>query len=169
MKEEIIIKKVAVKNWEKFKEIRLEALKNNPEAFGSSYEEEVQRSDERWRISLANKNKTVFLALDRKIPIAIATISYESMIKMNHLANIYSVYVKPEYRGRAISSKLIKSILADVKKKKRIKKIKLNVVTTQLPAINLYKKFGFKIIAKLSKEVKLGKRYYDEYMMEKKL
>lgn len=169
MKEEIIIRKASVKDWKKFKEIRLDALRNNPEAFGSAYEEEVNRTDNRWKNSLRNKNKVVFLALDKEIPVGLSKIAYESAIKMNHLAHIYSVYVKPEYRGRKISNRLIKSVLADAKNKKIIKKVKLNVVTKQLPAINLYKKFGFKILAKLSKEVKVGKKYYDEYMMEKKL
>ena len=169
MKEEIVIRKASVRYWKEFKEIRLEAVKNNPEGFGSAYEEEVDRSKERWKISLINKNKIVFLALDGKIPIAISIISYESSIKMNHLAHIYSVYVKPEYRGRKISSRLIEFILADASNKKKIKKVKLSVVTTQTPAINLYKKFGFKIIAKLKKEVRVGKKYYDEYIMEKNL
>jgi ribosomal protein S18 acetylase RimI-like enzyme len=43
------------------------------------------------------------------------------------------------------------------------------VVTTQISAIILYKKFGFKIIAKLNKDMKIGNKYYDEYLMEKEL
>jgi GNAT superfamily N-acetyltransferase len=49
---------------EKGKLLRLEALKNNPEAFGSTYEREITLGDEHWRNRLAFPNSRSFVAVD---------------------------------------------------------------------------------------------------------
>lgn len=162
------ITKATEKDWKEYKEIRLEALKNNPEAFGASYEDEAKRSGARWKKSLKDKNKTVFLVLDNNKPVAISMILFESSKRFDHIARISSVYVNPEYRGRKLSSKLMELIIKEAKRKK-IMKIQLKVVTSQESAIALYKKFGFKVVAKLNKEMKIGNKYYDEYLMEREL
>ena len=41
---------------EAWKTIRLEALQNSPESFGSSYEEEILYTDQDWKTHLENNN-----------------------------------------------------------------------------------------------------------------
>lgn len=48
--------KLDPKDWEKYKKIRLEALQENPEAFGSSYEKEIAFPDETWQERCGNEN-----------------------------------------------------------------------------------------------------------------
>jgi len=158
-----------MKDWRDFKKIRLDALMNNPESFGSSYEEAANRDDKKWKERFKDTNSIVFIAFNHKLPIGVSIVNYESAERFKHLAHIYSLYVKKEFRGKGISNLLIKSIILSTKRRKNIKKIKLNVVKQQIPAINLYKKFGFKIIGELKKEMKIKNRYYDEYLMERLL
>ena len=169
MKENIIIKQATIKDWRDYKKIRLDALMNNPESFGSSYREELNKDDKKWKERFKDTNRTVFIAFNHKLPIGVALVSYESAERFKHLAHIYSMYIKKEFRGKGISNLLIKSIMLSLKRRKNIKKIKLNVVKQQVPAINLYKKFGFKIVGELKKEMKIKNRYYDEYLMERLL
>jgi len=169
MKENIIIKQASMKDWRAFKKIRLDALMNNPESFGSSYEEEANKEDKKWKEKFKDTNRIVFIAFNHKLPIGVALVSYESAERFKHLAHMYSVYIKKEFRGKGISNLLIKSIMLSIKRRKNIKKIKLNVVKQQIQAINLYKKFGFKIIGELKKEMKIKNKYYDEYLMERLL
>jgi len=49
---EFQIKLLKPSDWVMWKTIRLEALKNHPEAFGSSFEEEHERTDADWKNSL---------------------------------------------------------------------------------------------------------------------
>ena len=53
-----------------------------------------------------------------------------------------------------------------IKEYKITKKIKLTVNTKQTSAIELYKKFGFKIVGKLINELYINEKYYDEVIME---
>jgi hypothetical protein len=49
-----------------------------------------------------------------------------------------------------------------------IKKIKLSVNKDQIPAVNLYKKFGFEVVDTENAQLGDG-NFYDEYLMEKSL
>lgn len=51
---------------EEYKAFRLYALKNEPEAFGSTYEREVKFTDEEWYSRLANPEAVTFFALHEK-------------------------------------------------------------------------------------------------------
>ena len=162
----VVIKKAALKDWKDYREIRLDALRTNPESFGSSYEEEFDRTESKWKEKLGDKNRAILLALDGEKAIGILIIIFESGIKLAHIANIFSVYVQPNYRGKGISTELMKEALSLIKSRRGTVKINLHVTTNQLPAINLYKKFGFKIAGELRKELKIKANYYNSYIME---
>ncbi|MEK6894377.1 MAG: GNAT family N-acetyltransferase [Nanoarchaeota archaeon] len=162
----IIIKKANLTDWKQYKEIRLDALRTNPESFGSSYEEEVKIPISKWKENFKNKNRVRLIALENKKAIGILVVVFETAINLAHIANIYSVYVKPEYRGKGVSTKLMNHALEIIKSKKIINKVKLSVVTKQLSAIYLYEKFGFRKVGELRKELKVKGNYYDEYIME---
>ncbi len=162
----ILIKKASLNDWKQYKEIRLEALRTNPESFGSSYEEEVRIPIGKWKDKLRNKNSIRLMAILDKNVVGILVIVFETAINLAHIAHIYSIYVKPEYRGKGISTQLMNHAINIIKSKKRIKKVKLSVVTKQVPAINLYEKFGFRRVGELKKEMKVNGSYYDEYIME---
>jgi len=162
----IAIKKAKLIDWAQYKEIRLDALKTNPESFGRSYKEEVNTPINKWKDKFKDKNSIRLLALEDKKVIGVLVIVFETAINLAHIAHIYSVYVKPKYRGKGIATKLMNHAISIIKSQKRIKKIKLSVVTKQLSAIHLYEKFGFKKVGELKKEMKIKGNYYDEYIME---
>lgn len=71
------------------------------------------------------------------------------------------IFVLEEYRKNGIASKLINYI---IKENKDVENITLEVSVENIPAINLYKKLGFKVVATREK-------YYngiDAYLMERK-
>lgn len=74
------------------------------------------------------------------------------------------IEVLEAYRNRQIASKLLTHMIEDCRKNK-IENITLEVKVTNEPAINLYKKFGFKKVA-------IRKGYYqgiDAILMEKEM
>jgi ribosomal protein S18 acetylase RimI-like enzyme len=163
----ITIRETKVKNWKSFRAIRLEALKTDPKSFGASYEEEIKKTPRTWQDRFKDKNRKVFLAFSDAKVVGMTVVSFESSLKTQHLAKIYSVYVSPSYRRQGIAEKLMEDAIKKVKQIKRIKKVKLQVVTQQNSAIHLYKKMGFKIVGKLKKDLKIRKNYYDSYIMER--
>lgn len=164
--DEIVIKQASAENWRKYKEIRLDALQKNPESFGRAFEEEKDRSENEWKIKLKDKNRVTLLVFKGKTVIGVLGILFESSPKTAHLAHIISVYLKKEYRGQGISTQLMNEALNVIKARKKTKKVKLNVTTNQMPAVNLYKKFGFRIIGEMKEEMNVGGTYYNSYAME---
>ena len=69
---------------------------------------------------------------------------------------IRHVEVEPSYRGKGIGTKLMEHIISHLKPKKL--PIQLYVDPTNTPAVNLYKKLGFKLIKK-------GAAFGDKYAL----
>lgn len=76
--------------------------------------------------------------------------------------DILSLVVDPKYRGRKIASNLLDYLISD--SDENLKLITLEVATKNIPAINLYEKFGFE-------KIHTRKNYYkddDAYLMSRK-
>jgi ribosomal-protein-alanine N-acetyltransferase len=80
--------------------------------------------------------------------------------------NIINFLIRKKYQKHGYGSFLLRDALEKIKKLKRIKKIILNVKTSNINAIDLYKKFNFQIIGKIE-------RYYRQnesaYLMQLKI
>ncbi|MBI4452746.1 GNAT family N-acetyltransferase [Candidatus Woesearchaeota archaeon] len=159
----IQVKKLHSNRWKEYKALRLEALKKEPTSFGSSYAEETKLSEVEWKRRLKN---TIFALADDKRVGMIAFI-FNNKIKARHIVNIFGVYVKKEYRSQGIGKKLIDNALLLISKNKKIMKIDLCVNQKQKAAISLYKKYGFKIVGRLKKDLFVNGKFYDELLMEK--
>lgn len=160
---EIKIGRLPEFEWKKYKEIRLNALKNDSIAFGSSYEEEKDREDEVWRTRIKD---ALFALNSENEPVGLLAFLFNTRVKTKHRADIFSVFVTPEYRGIGIGKKLMNEALRMIKENKKVIKVNLTVNPLQIPAVKLYESFGFKMIGKLSKELFIEGKYYDELLME---
>lgn len=73
-----------------------------------------------------------------------------------------------QFRGRGLGSQLVSSVL-DHAKRFGLEKIELNVFTSNVAAIALYKKFGFETEGLIRKFRKLEDHYFDALVMGKML
>lgn len=151
--------------WKDYKKIRLEALRAEPAAFGSSYEEELELSEEEWR----KRMKNVLFAVEARVPVGMMSYVFNTRLKTSHIASIYGVYVTPKYRGRGIGGKLMDAVMEEIKGKGGIIKVQLSVNPGCRPAVRLYKRVGFIVTGRARKELKIGNRFYDLLYMEKML
>jgi len=78
-------------------------------------------------------------------------VGYVSLVKFGRRASLISIAVAKDFRRKGIGEKLLKKVLLDLK----VDKVTLEVRVSNLAAINLYKKMGFK-------EVKIIKGYYSD-------
>ena len=64
MPDEIIIRHATTSDLDLFRELRLEALKNHPTAFGADYEESAARPNEYWqeRLKIDKDHEALFFA-----------------------------------------------------------------------------------------------------------
>jgi ribosomal protein S18 acetylase RimI-like enzyme len=136
-----------------------------PQAFGSSYNEENKKTKSEWQNKLAESGNSqgksfFYAALKEGFFVAIGGAYQDN----NRQWNIIAVYTKKEFRGQGLGQKILESIINELRVRK-IKKAYLCVNTLQTEAQALYKKNGF-IIKQIIKDQLLGdKKYYDEIEM----
>lgn len=88
--------------------------------------------------------------------------------KNSHVAHIYGVYIKPNYRGFGIGKILLYYIISQANVV-GIEIIYLNVTTTQVAAMGLYRTFGFVTYGVINDSLRIGDRYFDQECMVLKL
>lgn len=101
---------------------------------------------------------------DAKECIANVTIE-KGRLRHAHMG-VLGISVKKKYRGRGLGLLLMQKIIEIAKKDPTIKVLTLNVYGFNKAAINLYRRVGFKTIARLPKRSLYKKRYVDEYVMD---
>jgi ribosomal protein S18 acetylase RimI-like enzyme len=159
------IKNFPKERWHEFKALRLEALQKDPLAFGSSYEEEINFTSEKWKSRIDN---ALFAVFDDK-PVGMVVFLINSKQKLNHVAEIFGVFVKEEYRTKKIGKQLVESAINNIRRKENIIKIKLVVTAIQDSAVKLYSSLGFEIVGTLKNELCFESKFYDALVMEKLL
>jgi ribosomal protein S18 acetylase RimI-like enzyme len=157
----IKISQLAVDKWQLFRDLRLEALQEDPLAFASSFEEEKNYSQEIWQYRMANM---WFALVDNTIAGMIGLIRSENKASL-HCGYIVSLWIKPEFQGQGIATSMLRSVQS-MAISLGIKKISLEVTTSQVAAVGLYEKLGFKKIALLEENLYKSGRFLDEYLME---
>jgi len=90
----------------RLRSIRLEALSDTPEAFGSSYADEVTRDDAQWR-EVAGR-WTFFLAEDHDEVVGMASGGHRD----DHPGTwwLFAMYVTPRLRGTGAAEQLVASV-----------------------------------------------------------
>ena len=73
-------------------------------------------------------------------------VGYFGLILIDDFADVATIAVVPEIRRKGVASKMIETMLVEAKRR-GMKRMLLEVRTTNVAAIALYKRFGFEIIA----------------------
>ncbi|MBT1248304.1 MULTISPECIES: GNAT family N-acetyltransferase [unclassified Thermosipho (in: thermotogales)] len=114
---------------------------------------------------IENELRKIFIAkLENKIIGEIDIMIHERK-RMRHVAE-YGISVLREFRGMGIGKKLIQ-IAEEWVFKNGVKRIQLEVMESNLIAINLYIKLGYKIEGRKKKAVNLDGNYVDLLIMAK--
>lgn len=152
---------------EKYWALRLEALKQNPEAFLTSYEDALKRENpiEQIAQNLTAKGNYTFGAFDGKELIGVVTLLHEQAEKIQHRANIFAMYVTPKKQALGIGKALMTEAINKARSLDVIEKINLSVVASNNKAKRLYTSLGFKVFGVEEKAIKVNDVYYsDEHM-----
>ena len=165
----IKIIQLSSKQWQRYREIRLESLREEPQAFGSSYVDMEQRPPAYWqgRLTEAARAEKSWLLFAQEGEQLIGMIGafYD---EMQETADIISVYVSKTERGKGVGKALMEGILSEIGKKKGIRKAALGVNQEQAAAVGLYRRFGFEVTDEREEIQGDGKKHRG-YWMEKRL
>jgi ribosomal protein S18 acetylase RimI-like enzyme len=145
-----------------YRMIRLAALQNAPEAFGSTYEFEAERPMSWWEERLQMPG--AFAAfLDGKIVGMARFVQDSGSAKERHKGSVYAMYVAPEARGQGIGSALLDALIEHASGV--VEQLRLGVVDTNHAAIRLYQKHGFEIYGREMRALKTDAGYSNEVLM----
>lgn len=162
---EVQIRKLSVSDSVAFQSIRLQALKEYPEAFGSSFEEEQEKSLEDVARMFGTKDPEVdFIAgaFSNRMLVGIVGFYQQSKMKVSHKGVIWGVYLQPEAQGKGIASRLLDFVIAEARNVKGLEQIQLSAASHNTAAKRLYDKTGFVVFGLEKEAIKLHDRYVDE-------
>jgi RimJ/RimL family protein N-acetyltransferase len=158
---------------EAFWNIRLRALRDDPESFGSSYEEILERGIAGVTQSLRKRDTApddvTFGAFEGRTLVGIAGFRREEEVKKRHKGVIWGMYVPREMRGKGIGKALLQAAISYAKTLPQLEQINLSVVLTSREARQLFISLGFEPYGLERHALKLHDRYFDHELMTLRL
>lgn len=153
---------------EAYRSIRLRSLRDDPEAFGSSYEESAARPLSYYVQRLGGPSDadgyTLGAFLDGEL-VGIVSWRRGDVRKERHKGYVTGMYVAPECRGRGVGRGLLRELIRRAEALPGLELINLSVVTENHAARRLYASLGFRPYGTERRALKLGERYLDEEYM----
>ena len=92
------------------------------------------------------------IIIDKVQPIEYATIPWKEKLSEDEVMVIHLLMVRPSMSGKGIASSLIK-FATELAQKNSCRALRLDTGSQNIPALSLYQKNGFEIIASASKKV----------------
>jgi ribosomal protein S18 acetylase RimI-like enzyme len=148
---------------EAFRDIRLEGLQRNPEAFGASFEDECDRSVEHFAASLETGMVFGAWSISERQLLAVMGLRIPAATKLKHKATLWGVYVRPQARGLGVASALLAHVLDQAEP--LVEGVNLTVGAANQAAIRLYSRAGFIQYGLERRSLKVGDIYHDEMLM----
>ena len=157
----MIIRRLLPADWQDYRTIRLEALAQAPEAFGSVHAAEAARPLETFAERLTSS--TVMGAYVEGRIVGMAGYRREGGFKDAHKGHVWGVFVAPGFRRHGVAQALLSALIAAASQE--VEQLTLGVVAGIQSAIALYERNGFKAYGVEPRALKSGSVYHDEILM----
>ena len=152
-----------------YRELRLRALRDHPEAFATSVQEELQRPAAETVLKLTPGPEQLTLgALDGGRLVGIATLVRPPRAKMRHRATLAAMYVAPEARGRKVGRALLERAM-EAAREWGVTDLALSVTVGNEAARSLYAAAGFATYGVEPRCFRVEGRFYDVEWMNLQL
>jgi hypothetical protein len=149
-----------------FLKLRLLGLQESPSAFGSSYEEEKDRTIEQIEGHLEGSKERAFIgAFEEGELVGVVGVGREQGVKQRHIAFVRSMYVSPIARGNGLGRRLVIAALQRAAAWDGVLQVTLAVTASNAPAVRLYRSVGFIEIGRLPRALHHDGEYFDELSM----
>ncbi len=151
---------------DRFQDIRLRGLAEQPTAFASSYEEERRRSPDEVAQRLSpTPGRFVLGAFDNETLVGVVGVLREQKIKRAHKAFLWGMYVDEAWRGRGIGRELLQHALDRSRAMPGLRQVYLGVIATNTSARELYLSLGFVEYGREPAYIVVDGESHDEILM----
>ena len=149
-----------------FRELRLRALREHPEAFTSSFEEDVLQPVSATERRLAGTGGDRFLgAFAGGALQGMVGLTVESRAKIRHKGHIVSMYVAPESRRHGLGHALLQAAIDHARAGGALAQLVLTVTAGNDAARRLYYDAGFRTFGVEPRAIKVAGAYHDKEHM----
>lgn len=160
------IRQLTAADADRFKEIRLRAMKEHPTAFWGSVEEEsVYSSEQVAQFLIYSVEQVVLGAFDEGKLVGTIGIHRETLLKKRHMAMITRMYVAASHRAHGLGSALVREALAVARSWPGVVQVTLTVNAENQPAIAMYQREGFVEYGRLPRSICIDGVYHDDLFM----
>jgi ribosomal protein S18 acetylase RimI-like enzyme len=140
-----VVTRFAPSDWRSYRDLRLRALADSPDAFASTLDAERTRPDAEWarRLELAAAGSTD-LPLVARVGGPPAGLAWGRLdAHLPGVAHLYQVWVAPEFRGRGVGRMLLDAVIQWARAA-GARELVLDVTRGDTPATRLYLRAGFR-------------------------
>src|ERR1700691_2668171 len=136
----VLVRETVMDDWQGLRDIRLMALRDAPEAFGSTYAEQAVLGEADWRERTARGG--TFLAYVPEVNASEPAGLIGGYQEGPDTVELISMFVRPQARGRGVGEALIDAMI-DWARAKNATSVHLWVTETNKHARLLYERCGF--------------------------
>jgi len=153
-----------------YRELRLRMLREHPEAFTSSYEEDSEKplswDEARLTPSPRAPHKFVLGAFsDDGMLVGSVGLAVEERMKQRHKALVFGMFVAPEAAGCGIGRALLDACIARARNIPDLELLNLTVTATNERSCRLYATAGFQTMAIEQRAIRVDGVYYPKAHM----
>jgi ribosomal protein S18 acetylase RimI-like enzyme len=163
--EPLVVRRLVPTDAAGYRDIRLEGLRQEPDAFSSTCEDESRQPPSFFAERLAAS--AVFGAVRGSELLGIAGFFVQPGPKHGHKGMLVGMYVRPAARRGGIGRRLVKAVIAHARS--RVELIELRVISDNHAARALYSSLGFVEYGLEKHAAKYQGRYHDDVLMAKML
>lgn len=148
----------------RYRDLRLEALRDTPMAFSSSYEEESLLSLDVFRARLPDDGvSAVFAAFDGANTVGMAGFQKNAQLKSRHKGVMWGVYVSPDHRGQGLAGQLVDAVIE--RARNHVLVLECGVAIENPAARRVYHARGFVPYGIERKAIHIDGAYFDEELL----
>lgn len=141
---EYIIRRLNIGEVDLYRQVRLESLKESPEAFASTYEAALDRSEASWSsqadASASGRDRATFIVFADQ-PIGMAALYRDDACPSE--GELIQVWLSPDHRGQALATELMDTLFHWAASND-FESIRAEVTPMNDRALRFYEKYGFK-------------------------
>ena len=147
-----------------YRALRLRALREHPEAFTSSYEEDVVHPLQAAQARLGSPGQSFWGAFRGRELYGMVGVERETRAKNRHKAKVAGMYVAPELAGQGVGRQLLDALIAHCRREGLVSLV-LTVTEGNEQARRLYEGVGFRVFGVEPLAIRIGDRYLSKIHM----
>ena len=104
---EITVRALGEEDWQDYRSVRLAALRESPEAFVATLEEEQAFDESVWRDRMKRSERLVAEAEGEMVGVVSIGQAREEGEDAEHVGELFGLWVAPQYRGTGVATLLV--------------------------------------------------------------